>query len=288
MADGHETENNQNNSNLTQPKPLEDAPLEAKVALPPQNLATDSKQRAAEPEIQSRHPFSDLLVVIRTKWAGWRQKRRTRENAKFTDLVIMWATIVIAVAAVIQVWEIIDSGRQTDKIIAADERVAAAMEGAVGLGNTSLQATQNSFRDDQRAWLAPVSGTTTLDEAHALRVDVIYTNLGKTPALEVTTILGWKSIPAGQPIQIAYGPLIKRVNSGTMYPNGKAGMFAKTDAVPSKHELDAIQSGRTVFYFFGSIDYKDVFGRKHWSHLCNVVYPDHSGVRPCDTYNDAN
>jgi hypothetical protein len=247
-----------------------------------------SKPATPPDDVELRHPFSDWLLVAKTKWNLWRQKRIPRERAKFTDWVVMAATVVIAGAAIIQVLEMVDAGRQTDKIIAADKRLADAMEGSVTLAGTSLQETQNSFRDDQRAWIAPVSGTTTLDESHPLRVDVLYSNLGKTPALEVSTILSWKSVPAGQPIQIEYAPPVKRVNSGTAYPNSKAVMFAKNDTVPTKQELDAIQSGRTIFYFFGSIDYKDVYGRKHWSHLCNVVHPDHSGVYSCNVYNDAN
>jgi len=180
-----------------------------------------------------------------------------------------------------------DAGIQTDKIIAADERLAAAMESSVREADISLKQTQESFRDDQRAWLAPISGTVTLDESHPLRIDVIFQNTGKTPALKIFTIVDWKSIPTGQPVNTEWSPHVKRMDSGTLYPNGRAGMFAKNETVSSKEQLDSIRSGKNTFYFFGSIDYKDVYGRKHWSHLCNIVKSDFS-LNPCPIYNEAN
>jgi len=204
---------------------------------------------------------------------------------------MIWLTAAIAFFALCQfgvgVVAYVYGGKQTDKIIAADERLADAMEKSVREADISLKQTQESFRDDQRAWLAPISGTVILDESHPLRIDVIFQNTGKTPALKISTIVDWKSIPPGQPVNIEWSSHVRRMDSGTLYPNGRAGMFAKNETVSSKQQLDSIRSGKNTFYFFGSIDYKDVYGRKHWSHLCNIVKSDFS-LNPCPIYNEAN
>jgi hypothetical protein len=151
----------------------------------------------------------------------------------------------------------------------------------------ALDATSDQFRTDQRAWVVPVSGTVTLDLKHTLRVDVIVQNIGKTPALKVSTILDWKYTPSG-PLDLRYQESVKHVGRETIYPNGKDGMFVSAGRIPTQQDLDAIHAGKYIFYFFGSIDYKDVYGHTHVSRICNIVNTDLATVRQCDTNNEAN
>ncbi len=223
-------------------------------------------------------------------------------EASPTDWIIAIATIVIALSALAQVgvavlqWrEMRGAGGQTDRIIAADtrlvtanERLADAMERSVGVADSSLKQTQQAFRDDERAWLAPINGNVTIDEIHPLRVDVIYQNVGKTPALNVHTSLEWRNVPGNSPTTIKYDASQKNGEAGTLYPNGKNTVVAKAEAIPSKEALAAIRSGKMIYYFFGSITYKDVYGREHWSHFCEISLADMSALQACKNYNDAN
>jgi len=221
-----------------------------------------------------------------TAWLG--NSWGSLKSPEVSNRLIAIATVVIALASGFSWWEAHGAGVQTNRIIAADERLAAAMESAVGQANVSLSATQNSFRDDQRAWLAPVSGTITLDKKHPMRIDVIVQNIGKTPALDVNSILDWRDIPAGGPLDLTYSPMVKHLGHGTLYPNSKQGVFASSLQIPTESELEAFRAGKRIFYFFGSVDYKDVFGRIHTSQFCNIINIDLSTVRSCDEHNEAN
>lgn len=159
------------------------------------------------------------------------------------------------------------------------KQISAAQDG--------VNAMQRQMLLDQRAWLAPVSGTVTLDDKHSLRIDVIFQNLGRTPALNVSTILDWRDIRPG-PLDFNYSAPVKTVGHGTVYPNGKMGMFAASPQIPTIEELNAYRAGKRIFYFFGNIGYTDIFGRQHSSRLCNILNLDLATVRQCDTYNEAN
>jgi hypothetical protein len=176
--------------------------------------------------------------------------------------------------------QVIQSARDSQQQLElARDQVATAQD--------SVAAIQRQMRQDQRAWLAPISGSVTLNDKHSLRVDVILHNLGKTPALNVSTILDWRDIQPG-PLDLKYSPLVKTVGHGTVYSTGKMGMFAASPQIPTIDELNAHRTGKRVFYFFGIIGYEDIFGRKHSSRLCNILNLDLATVRQCDTYNVAN
>jgi hypothetical protein len=112
---------------------------------------------------------------------------------------MIWLTGAIAFFALCQfgvaVFQYVYGGEQTDRIIAADERLATAMENSVKEAGKSLDATIDNFHLDQRAWLGPnemlpppfMDGNRRvyMKGGEQAQYAVIITNTGKTPAKKV-------------------------------------------------------------------------------------------------------
>src|SRR5208283_4014630 len=85
----------------------------------------------------------------------------------------------------------------------------------------SVEPARRNMQIDQRAWL----GVTEVAVAPQLREGVMFNptayaaNSGKTPALNVTQIAGWKKVPAGEQIDCAYEvSTSKPINEGVSSP----------------------------------------------------------------------
>jgi hypothetical protein len=124
-----------------------------------------------------------------------------------SDWIMSIATIVIAVGTLVsagaicmQYMEMHEGGVQTDRIIAADERIASAMEGTLGEAKRSLDAAINQNRLDQRAWVGPIEMGINDPPVHVgskLVATVVLTNNGKTPALDVATLASIEFVDKG-------------------------------------------------------------------------------------------
>jgi hypothetical protein len=97
-----------------------------------------------------------------------------------TNVAIAAATIVIAFATCYTYLEVHSGGTQTDKIIAADERIAKAMESAVGQAGNALNASIEASRTDQRAWVGAVAITGIPVIGSSWIVTITSKNTGKT------------------------------------------------------------------------------------------------------------
>jgi hypothetical protein len=78
------------------------------------------------------------------------------DRAKWTDKAIVVLTAGIVFLAFMQWLEMHEGGKQTDRIIAADERMAGAMEGAVDQAKISFEAANKQAILSQRAWIIGV------------------------------------------------------------------------------------------------------------------------------------
>jgi hypothetical protein len=256
MAVNHDSENAQNSSETPQ-QPL---PGAASNQTP--------KQKPA-----SRNPLNELLFFVRTRLALWRQKRREREKARLADIVIVAATIVIAIAAVLQWREMHNSGEQTDKIIAADKRIAAAMEGAVAQANNSFNATVEQSHLDQRAWVS-VGAVHTINQygmtlpapevGQPLMVRVTFVNTGRTPAINMRWACKDEQTAGKEPRFPSYD----YTPAETIPPNGTRICDKIVSSNFSSEEKTEIANGKKWFYLHGQVNYDDIFGRPHWMRYC--------------------
>lgn len=77
-----------------------------------------------------------------------------KDRPKWTDVAIVLLTAGIVFLATMQWREMINAGVQTDKIIAADERLANAMEDSVTNAQAAFDAANKQAILGERAWLA--------------------------------------------------------------------------------------------------------------------------------------
>jgi hypothetical protein len=214
--------------------------------------------------------------------------RKTCE-VSISDWLMVLFTAALAYYASSQYAEMHNAGRQTDRIIAADDRLARAMEDSVGQAKKSIDTTVSNFQLDQRAWVGPVSAEPLSIAANStFTVGVTVTNSGKTPALRMESDFMAHLIPKTKPLIFPYleqgGDMVRSID--TLEP----GMRINLNTVPitlSQQQLDVIKTQQGIFYFYGRVRYEDVFKRGHTTTFCLLLSSDMKGVRSCHTYNAA-
>jgi hypothetical protein len=295
MTDNQEADDQQTKPKSAPQNSPEKAGLGGESAAPLENPESSKRQHPPEQRLTRRRTFSDLLFIIRTRWDVWRQKRRASEKARLTDKVITLATIVIAGTAILQLFEMRNSGKQTDKIIAADERLAGAMEKSVGEADASLKQTQNSFRDDQRAWVGPyevlppaftdAGKAAFMKEGEKASFGFMITNTGKTPAKNVSQSTSYIFLPLNEKFVPHYPGAPQKV--GVIQPNARVRAQAPDTERITKPIINSLTSDTYRFYVFGKVTYDDISGRDHHTMFCIYLVKDLSNLTYCDTYNDA-
>jgi hypothetical protein len=157
----------------------------------------------------------------------------------------------------------------------------------------SSRSAQQTFRDDQRAWIVAV-GVDPPDppfaEGKQPRFSVAITNSGKTPAMKVRP-------------QVAAWPYLKGQTFVPVYTDDPAGLVHSTTIVspglrpvlktsplviPLKQPgLDMVKAGSIIYYIYGKIAYEDVSKRSHITTFCFFLNPDLTAYGACETYNEA-
>ncbi|HUE52115.1 MAG TPA: hypothetical protein VMO80_07245 [Terriglobales bacterium] len=244
-------------------------------------------------EIHDEDPTKDQHNASRKTYLGairewWNDP--FRERASWTDKAVVFLTFGIVLLAYMQWREMHDSGAQTDRIIAADERIATAMEGVVGQGKKSLDATIEQNRLDQRAWVGPTTVSTfelKADQSIPV-IGVTFRNNGKTPALKFGSHVALNASKKGDPFHPIYHHAGSRPSIDVLQPNGE--LVLNTN--PSSNKLTEqnirdIRNGDLLLYLFGKGNYDDIFGVTHHVTFCMYVSPDLKHVQSCDTYNEA-
>ena len=99
-------------------------------------------------------------------------------------------------------------------------------------------------------------------------------NGGQTPAYRVRSHLNWYRTNAGEPIAAEYAfpdhlSIDPTTSVGTVH-QGKERMFSfKFNA----GEIERVKAGETDLYFYGHIDYEDVFGETHVTRFFYRYFP---------------
>jgi hypothetical protein len=205
-----------------------------------------------------------------------------------------------------QLSEMEDSGKQTDRIIAADERLAKAMEDNVAnekealaqskkisdknlaQSKSSLEAAIALSRSDQRAWV----GATEIRDLNfsvgeLTKYSVRVRNTGKSPALHVTVEVAGQYVPRGEKVEFVYPPLSTFTSNATVQPGVITSVTTVGPVALNQTQVNALKSGESVIYLYGKIRYQDVFRVVHHATFCFVVETDLRSADSCDRYNDA-
>lgn len=210
-----------------------------------------------------------------TNTKPWRIKQTLAEawdfikTPDFTNPAIAIATIVIAVATVLTYLEVHSGSTQTDRIIAADERIAKAMEDSVAKSQSALDASIEASRNDQRAWfgIKEITLANPLAPGKPVQISIMGLNTGRTPALDLYAT------------EVRVGPsetdrsrdfVIHMPDREVVAPNNTDVFYATVTY--SDDSIRAIMAETIRIYVRGELKYRDVFGRSHTTMFC-AYYP---------------
>jgi hypothetical protein len=148
----------------------------------------------------------------------------------------------------------------------------------------NVHSSREALKLDQRAWVGPITTQvavhSTADEK-GLYFEVPYSNIGKTPALQVHSWIG----NTGDPKRIEDHRPDGTQASGLLLPGGI--MNTSTSGHPISLDVaQQIEQGAS-FYVYGQIWYEDIFKQQHWTRFCfQPGGQDLKAFAPCTGYND--
>jgi hypothetical protein len=282
---------------MTEPEPNNDenkANQESAKSPLVQDVGAQATDEATDPDGTS-DPKKEVCKqsLIARIWTRTAEYWESFKEAGKSNRLIAVATVVIAVASFLTWREAHDAGDQTDRIIAADQRLASAMESSVGQATNSFNATVDQFRLEQRAWLGASNYTYTITESKPIHSVAMALNTGKTPAMEILCRITGTTKPKSELLaasDIIYPANLPIMKQGAIFPNQFFPMTAggpKWDPGKQKIWFKNVSSGEWIQCFFGDIRYTDVFGNGHWTHFCTQYVPETKSGTPCPIYNDA-
>jgi hypothetical protein len=168
----------------------------------------------------------------------------------------------------------------------------------------TLRNTQQSFRDEQRAWVG-LLGTNPepFTETEPWTVTVVFFNSGRTPASNVKSAIMYKV----SPVAIS-GPAPEDIKALKFHPvqsvapqaavNQIVGHFAPPEGMTQSQEEgvkqllarnQAIKNGKLFLYYYGIVKYADNSGNPHETQFCIYLSdPAKNKVGICDAFNDLN
>lgn len=232
----------------------------------------------------------------------WQRFKRTDAHTQANIVctaIIMLATIAYTIIAG---WQLATMRNTLAEMKRSGEQSAEQVWSAIGNINwmarsmdlsqkstkNAVQAIQEQMRLDQRAWVGPrtfVILNPPLEANKPIEIGLEYSNLGKTPALNVsgfaqpglyvsTTQLNFSKW--GQPLE---------GERGAQFPGFSSHIVREFPAIPDPVFVDFLKE-KSFLYIYGNIEYDDIFGFHHWTHFClRYLVPSHGFVY-CETFND--
>jgi hypothetical protein len=156
----------------------------------------------------------------------------------------------------------------------------------------SIRATQNAMRLEQRAWLGASDYTYSIAVTDPVGSVAMVLNTGRTPAMDILCkITGTTKMKSDilRDSDIVYPAELPILKQGTLFPNQHFPLKAggpPMDQGKQKIWFENVHGGEWVQYFFGEVQYKDVFRMEHWTHFCTQFVPATKSGTPCPIYND--
>lgn len=264
---------------------------EGKLAIP-LNLP-QPKPASKHPEDDQSKPYNGLNPLKR--FLQWKRDPK-RERAGWTDAAIVLLTCGIVLLAFMQWLEMHEGGKQTDRIIAADERIASAMEGSLTQAKNSFDAANRQAILSQRAWVSfgiriqnPDPKATTppeepLKAGTVIDIRTTIKNTGRTPAINVKGILERTPVDCAKDGTYPYPALRFALQPHeNLNPDGE--LYGDMLLPFTEMDKKRIDSGKVRVYFVGRIEYDDVFGGHHWRNTCAYLLPT-GAFAVCENRND--
>lgn len=164
-----------------------------------------------------------------------------------------------------------------------------------------LKANIENFHVEQRAWVGVQSAAPIMPGPDGRKIyirpnsppaiPIVLLNSGKTPALKVSVRAASEIVKMGTEPNTTYTKATKGWDhaKGVVQPNGNAFLEIPYEkGILDATTVDAIIRGTSVMYFYGFINYEDVFGGKHQTTFCFFMNQTIDSAFTCNTYNEAN
>lgn len=252
------------------------------------------------------------VVEIRAKQPSIHQKQSQEQQTEDTNSLVdrirrsdRWMIVLTAIIAIATFLNVVvfflesrSSSQQTENIIITAKRMAESLEETVKRNKLILDEYRQAGQLDQRAWISvkEIATTPVYPEAgKSLRINVTFTNSGKTPAKGVIGKTVVDPVPEGRRPNFSYGKDIA-FQSGYMPPNGDR--FVTLIPTRSKSTgqegpltpelLNILRTQKLHLYVHGRIDYHDIFKKPHWITFCYFWRsPEFNSFGLCDRHNDS-
>lgn len=193
-----------------------------------------------------------------------------------------------------QLAEMKAGGIETGKLIAATEKIAEATSTGIAQSKAALEATIEASRLGQRAWVGQSTiKVTVLEASKPIRVEVIFTNTGQSPALK-TKGLFFMQVKE-RPIDIGKVNLDQLAKSlkdpssiSTVFPNKALSIQTNAIVPATEKDIAEIKAGRLEILVIGRVTYFDIFQTAHVTAVCARYEPIGKGFEYCDQHNYSN
>ena len=158
----------------------------------------------------------------------------------------------------------------------------------------TLVHLRDESRLAQRAWVGLHKGLhEPVEQNRALECYLSFTNVGQTPAMNVTgryTVLPEKKgFDIESYVRKHAGASSTDIPSrGPIIPGQVFVILANSREKVSQEEASQINSRNRIVYIFGEITYKDIFGERHESKYCYIVDPNNEKLAVYGQYNKMN
>jgi hypothetical protein len=229
----------------------------------------------------------------------WKQTALHNKALVLTSVLVAFGTLFYAVAAVVQIWILKQSGEQAaeqaSRIIGNLNWLARSMNSALKesrraeeairrQSQAALDASIEISRDDQRAWVGVEGFTGSIAVGKPLDFTVAFRNSGKTPALGLIVRVRSEVRLKGDKAPFAY-PNVPR-SRGVLQPNGIDSISSIDGHVLDQFTYSRIRSGEVIAYVHGLVSYNDIFFRAHWLKFCFFLTSNATSYQVCENYND--
>jgi hypothetical protein len=225
-------------------------------------------------------------------------KAKTKKKHRHTrDPGLFWVGCATLIAVSIYAWYARQQAINMEVAAKAARQSAIAAEDAVKVAKDTLRASVEAANRDQRAWVGPIDTTPPpfiegdrrvyVKEGEAIKIGVVITNSGKTPARKVRSIQWIKSLSAKIPFIPEEFPVGMKGSIAVIHPGMRPTLSTELNIPKTKEFIDGFKNGDLILYVYGGIIYEDIVGQEHKTIYCMKMTKDLTSMLACESYNDA-
>jgi hypothetical protein len=238
---------------------------------------------------QDEIPFPQSLTTQpTTEDKQWDKQERLWERQIRVNVILNWITLGTAIVGLYGLLILNETLKATQIAAKAAESQVKSTERATRIAEDTFKHTVETFRLDQRAWVAPIEVITPILKVGASPTfGFLISNTGKTPALRHRNIVVYRVLPKEQKFVADY-PNIKSSSTSAILPGARMGISVPSERIVTQADIEELRTGAKILYVYGQLFYDDVFKQSHYTRFCVYLHTDLSSFQSCDTYNDAN